>query len=103
MLSYREALSFACREIMALGLPALVSNAGGLPENVTDGVDGWIVPVRDVAAMTDKLRFMLDHPDVVREMGARARETSLRDFNLERFAAATLDVYQRTLDGRRAL
>jgi glycosyltransferase involved in cell wall biosynthesis len=103
VLSYREALSFACREIMALGLPALVSNAGGLPENVTDGVDGWIVPVRDVAAMTDKLRFMLDHPDVVREMGARARETSLRDFNLERFAAATLDVYQRTLDGRRAL
>lgn len=103
VLSYREALSFACREIMALGLPALVTNAGGLPENVTDGVDGWIVPVRDVAAMTDKLRFMLDHPDAVREMGARARETSLRDFNLERFAAATLDVYQRTLDGRRAL
>lgn len=103
VLSYREALSFACREIMALGLPALVTDAGGLPENVTDGVDGWIVPVRDVAAMTDKLRFMLDHPEKVREMGIRARETSLRDFNLQRFAAATVDVYQRTLDGRRAL
>ena len=103
VLSYREALSFACREIMALGLPALVTNAGGLPENVTDGVDGWIVPVRDVAAMTDKLRFMLDHPDTVRAMGAKARETALRDFNLDRFAAATVDVYQRTLDGRRGL
>jgi hypothetical protein len=30
-------------------------------------------------------------------MGAQARETSLRDFNLERFAAATLDVYRRAL------
>ncbi|WMD23211.1 glycosyltransferase [Achromobacter seleniivolatilans] len=103
VLSYREALSFACREIMGLGLPALVTDAGGLPENVTDGVDGWIVPVRDVAAMTAKLHFMLDHPEAVREMGARARETSLRDFNLDRFAAATVDVYQRTLSGRAAL
>src|SRR5690606_13017771 len=45
VLSYREALSYACREVMSLGLPALVSNAGGLPENVRDGHDGWIVPV----------------------------------------------------------
>jgi len=100
VLSYREALSFACREIMALGLPALVSDAGGLPENVTDGVDGWIVPARDIPAMTAKLRFMLDNPEAVRLMGHNARETSLRDFNLERFAAATVDVYQRTLAGR---
>lgn len=100
VLSYREALSFACREIMGLGLPALVSDAGGLPENVTDGVDGWIVPTRDIPAMTAKLRFMLDNPEAVRQMGQKARETSLRDFNLERFAAATVDVYQRTLGGR---
>ena len=97
VLSYREALSFACREIMGLGLPALVSDAGGLPENVTDGVDGWVVPVRDVPAITAKLRFMLDHPDAVRTMGALARETAVRDFNLQRFAAATQDVYRRTL------
>ena len=72
VLSYREALSFACREIMGLGLPALVSDAGGLPENVTDGVDGWIVPVRDVPAMTARLRLMLDQPEMVRQMGRNA-------------------------------
>ncbi|KGD94199.1 transferase [Achromobacter sp. RTa] len=97
VLSYREALSFACREIMSLGLPALVSDAGGLPENVADGVNGWIVPARDVPAIAARLRFMLDHPDALRAMGAKARETSVNDFNLKRFAAATLDVYQRTL------
>ncbi|MGY6271064.1 glycosyltransferase [Achromobacter denitrificans] len=97
VLSYREALSFACREIMGLGLPALVSDAGGLPENVTDGVDGWIVPVRDVPAMTARLRFMLDHPEAMRAMGAKARETAVRDFNLHRFAAATVDVYRHAL------
>ena len=84
---------------MGLGLPALVSDAGGLPENVTDGVDGWIVPVRDVPAMTARLRLMLDQPEMVRQMGRNAGK-QLRDFNLHRFAAATLDVYQRTLAGR---
>ena len=67
---------------------------------MTDGVDGWIVPVRDVPAMTARLRLMLDQPEMVRQMGRNARETALRDFNLHRFAAATLDVYQRTLAGR---
>lgn len=100
VLSYREALSFACREMMALGLPALVSNAGGLPENVLIDENGWIVPVRDIPAITEKLRFMLDNPEQVRAMGLRARETSVRDFNLNTFAAATLDVYQRTLAAR---
>ena len=66
---------------------------------MTDGVDGWIVPVRDVPAMTARLRLMLDQPEMVRQMGRNARET-LRDFSLHRFAAATLDVYQRTLAGR---
>ncbi|WP_049057190.1 glycosyltransferase, partial [Achromobacter xylosoxidans] len=75
------------------GLPALVTNVGGLPENVNDGVDGWIVPVRDVAAMTARLRIMLDDPGQVRAMGANARETAVRDFNLARFAQATVDVY----------
>jgi hypothetical protein len=36
-------------------------------------------------------------------MGAQARETALRDFNLERFASATLDVYRRALETAPAL
>ena len=36
-----ETISFACREMMAMGLPVVVSDVGGLPENVEDGVDGW--------------------------------------------------------------
>ena len=42
---------------------------------------------------------MLDQPEMVRQMGRNAGK-QLRDFNLHRFAAATLDVYQRTLAGR---
>lgn len=98
VLSYREALSFACREVMSLGLPALISNAGGLPENVTVGVDGWIVPVRDPRAIAGVLRGMLADPGRVAAMGAAAREKSLREFNLARFVEGTFAVYQAALD-----
>jgi glycosyltransferase involved in cell wall biosynthesis len=97
VLSYRETLSFACREMMSLSLPTLVTNVGGLPENVRDGFNGWIVPVHDVTAMKDKLRFMLAHPEQVAIMGARAREISVRDFGLDTFVEATLGVYRRVL------
>ncbi|ARP90122.1 transferase [Bordetella genomosp. 9] len=101
VLSYREALSFACREVMSLGLPALVSDAGGLPENVRDGHDGWIVPVRSPQAIAGVLRGMLADPGRIAAMGAAARERSLHEFNLSRFVSATLAVYRQAL-GRAA-
>ncbi|MBV7486731.1 glycosyltransferase family 4 protein [Bordetella sp. BOR01] len=97
VLSYREALSYACREMMSLGLPALVSNAGGLPENVTDGVDGWIMPVRDVPAIATVLQSMLQDPDRLAAMGAAARRTAVGHFGLACFAQATLNAYRQAL------
>lgn len=97
VLSYREALSFACREVMSLGLPALISDAGGLPENVRDGQDGWIVPVRDPQAIGRVLQSILADPSRVAAMGQAARDKSVREFNLDRFVSATADVYQRAL------
>ncbi len=97
VLSYREALSFACREVMALGLPALVTSAGGLPENVIDGMDGWIVPVRAPEAIAQVLRGILDDPGCVARMGAAARERSAREFSLAPFVANTYEVYQAAL------
>ena len=51
-----ETISFACREMMAMGLPVVVSDVGGLPENVEDGVDGWVVPACVPAAVSEVLR-----------------------------------------------
>src|SRR5690606_37371460 len=47
VLSHREAASYASCEAMAMGLPVLVSRVGGLPENVRDGKDGWVVAPGD--------------------------------------------------------
>jgi glycosyltransferase involved in cell wall biosynthesis len=97
VLSYREALSFAARESMALGLPTLVSAAGGLPENVDNGSDGWIVPVRDPEAIAEVLRDVLRNPARLAAMGVAARSRSLAEFNLDQFVQQTLSVYGKAM------
>lgn len=95
VLSFQEALSFACRELMALGLPVIVTRVGGLPENLTDGEEGWIVPVRDVFALSEVLRKIAEHPELIAQFGVAARAHAEQFFNLTDFAQQTLAVYQR--------
>jgi len=94
VLSYHEALSFACREKMALGLPVLVTQAGGLPENVFHDREGWIVPVRSPESIKAVLLNILANPARLSVVGAQARARAERDFNLKDFIRATLAVYQ---------
>lgn len=100
VLSHHEALSYACRESLACGLPTLISNAGGLPENLEDGVQGWIVPVRDTQAIASVLRKMLSSPKTLETMGVAAREHSIRLFGMPQFVQATVDVYKSMLPSK---
>lgn len=94
VLSYRvETISFACREMMSMGLPVLVSDQGGLPENVTPGEDGWIVPRNDPRAVADVMDAVLKDPGCLATMGLAARNKSVREFDVEGFARQTEQVY----------
>lgn len=95
VLSYQEALSFACRELMSLGLPVLVTRVGGLPENLIDGEHGWIVEARDVTGIAEVLRKIANQPDLLRQLGRAARAHAQQWFNLDDFARETLAVYQK--------
>ena len=97
VLSYHESLSYACREAMSLGCPAIVTRVGGLPENVEPGVDGWVVPPRGFRS--DRGRPARDRARLgcVRAMGRSARLKGKREFSFERFIDATLSVYQKSI------
>jgi glycosyltransferase involved in cell wall biosynthesis len=88
-----ETISFACREMMAMGKPVLVSDYAGLPENIDEAVDGFVVPVRDRDAIAAAIQRMLDARAHLPAMGAAARRKAERDFGLASFIAATAAVY----------
>jgi len=99
--SRSEGLSQALLEAMALGLPVVASSAGGNPDLITHGDDGWLVPARDGAALAAALERLLGDPALRRALGARARRTSRERFSLARTAALTDAAYRLALAERR--
>ena len=93
VLSFHEACSFAVCESLSMGLPTLVSDAGGLPEVVRHGIDGWIVPAGDVDATEAWLRDRLACP-VPSGMPAAARARAQECFAMPVFAERTLAFYR---------
>jgi glycosyltransferase involved in cell wall biosynthesis len=74
--SHFEGLPFALLEALAHGVPVVVSDAGGMPEVVRDGVDGLIHARRSADDLAAKLCFALDHPDRMCELAISGRERS---------------------------
>ncbi|MBN3758816.1 glycosyltransferase family 4 protein [Paraburkholderia sp. Tr-20389] len=96
MVSYAvESSSFACREMMSMGRPVLVTRYASLPDNVDDGVDGWIVEPRDTHAMIVRLQAMLANRSRLPAMGRSARAKAEREFCNSRFIRETEQVYVR--------
>lgn len=90
-----ETISFACREMMACGLPTLVSDFGCVQENVDEST-GWVVKAgseSDIEAFLSEIH----HYDLA-EMGASARQRALENFSIIQFAQQTLTAYQATLN-----
>ena len=84
--SLTEGFGLVVGEAMASGLPVVVSDRTGAADLVEDGRNGYVVAAGDVGAIRERLAHLAQHPALVREMGAAARET-MRAYTPERFRA----------------
>ncbi len=91
--SYREGMPLSLAEAAACARPVVTTDAPGCREIVQDGVNGFLVPVRDAAALAEALRKLIEDPGLRREMGRRGRERAETEFSVERIVHETLQVY----------
>jgi glycosyltransferase involved in cell wall biosynthesis len=88
-----ELLGLTVIEAMASGTPVVCSRIGGVPEVVTDGDNGFLVPPGDVEALHERLAALLCDPVRRERMGRCGRETVCERFTWTACAHRCLDGY----------
>ncbi len=98
--SQTESFGLAALEAMACGVPVLASDTGGLPELVTNGRDGYLLPVGDVPGMVEKAMSILKNDQRLREMKKFARQTAIERFSEELLVPRYEEYYLRVIAGK---
>jgi glycosyltransferase involved in cell wall biosynthesis len=93
MPSVREGFPMALLEAGAAGLPAVASSVGGIPEIVSDGVTGVLVPPHDHGALADAVRLLFRDPARMRSMGDAARRRVTARFALQATVSRMQNLY----------
>lgn len=88
-----ELLGLTVIEAMASGTPVVCSDIGGVPEVVTDGDNGFLVPPGDLEALHDRLAALLCDPVRRERMGRRGRDAVCERFTWTACAHRCLDNY----------
>jgi glycosyltransferase involved in cell wall biosynthesis len=89
-------------EAMALGLPVVAADGGGVREIVEDEVTGLIVPPGEVTAMSGAMVKLLSHPTEAGNMGESGRERASELFDIDRQSIRLEEEFLSVLRGREA-
>jgi len=95
--SRREGYGLVAREAMAHGRPVVASAVGGLVEAIEDGVNGVLVPPRDITALREALEELLADAGERKRLGTAARAHAVEHFSREAELEALLGVYAEAL------
>lgn len=99
MPSYREGLSRSIMEAMASGLPCVVSRIRGNVDLVEDEIGGFLVPVNDVSAITDKLRVLAIDENLRKKMAMKNLE-KISIFDTTKIISIMYHIYRDELCAR---
>ena len=94
-----EGLALVQLEAMACGIPVITTQNAGGTDILTDGVEGFIVPIRDIEALQEKLEWCYCHPQELAEMGRAARQKA-EQLNWEMYRQKLAHKVQTLLNGK---
>jgi glycosyltransferase involved in cell wall biosynthesis len=92
-----EGSSLVTLEAMGHRRPVIATRAGGLPDKVFDGVNGWLVPPGDAHALADACERAIIERGRLAEMGEESRAIVERDFTLDAVTDRLLAMYRELL------
>jgi 1,2-diacylglycerol 3-alpha-glucosyltransferase len=97
MTSLEETAPVALGEACAVGLPAVGTDAGGIPDMIRNDETGYVRPVGDIAGLAERVVAILEDPQLRTRLAAAAREVGRAEFALDAIARKTHAAYQEIL------
>jgi glycosyltransferase involved in cell wall biosynthesis len=97
--SIEEGLAMVQVQAMACGLPLIITTNTGGADLVREGREGFILPIRDVAALKEKILYCYENPEEARRMGEAARERVRTGFTWADYGDKMMACYRKILAG----
>lgn len=85
--SYREGTSRSVLEAMSMGRAIITTDAPGCREPVTNGINGYLVPVQAVTELIDAMRQFIEHPNLYEQMGSASRVIAVDKYDVRKVNA----------------
>ena len=98
-----EGNPLALMEAMAAGLPVVATAVGGVPELVTHGRDGFVVPPGDPDSLAAALGRLIGSPEQRQAMGRDAESKASATFDVAHTVQSYVELYKTLISGGRAL
>jgi glycosyltransferase involved in cell wall biosynthesis len=95
--SVNEGTPVSAIEALASGTPVVATRVGGVPDVVTDGVDGFLVPPRDTEAAADRLAQLAREPELRARLGETGRANAQARYSVERLVDDVDRLYRELL------
>jgi glycosyltransferase involved in cell wall biosynthesis len=89
--SYREGVPRGVQEAMAMARPIIATDAPGCRETVIPGVNGFLVPVRNVDALVSAMERFINEPELIERMGKESRRIAEERFDVHKINRVLLE------------
>ena len=95
--SFQENAPLTIAEAMAVGVPIVASNVGGIPEIIEDGKTGLLIDPGDIKSLSDAVSKILSDETLARSMGHAAKEAARKRFTVSLACEKTVQAYREIL------
>lgn len=92
--SLQEAWSLVVTEAMASGKPVIGTNVGGIPDQIIDGYNGFLVPPRNPKSIAEKILWLYENQDQTKKMGMCGRKLVEEKFDINKRIDKILKLYK---------
>lgn len=98
MCSRNEAFGRVTVEAMKIGKPVIGARSGGTTELIREGFNGFLYTPGDYKELAAKIKYLYEHPDVVRDMGKNGLQWTKERFTQERYGEEVLTILQQLME-----